>query len=287
MDRERMRLKMIREEFIIKAPDDIYLRCKKDIPDEPVAVVLIVHGFAEHLGRYDYFVEKLNENRIACYRFDNRGHGKSGGLMLHVENYDDYINDADLIVRRAKDEFPNLPLFMFGHSMGGFITAIYGEKFKDSLDGQILSGAATGEPPQSNPVLKIVINTCNALFPKMRIKNDLSALISRDTDVVNKYRNDPLVHDKATARFFKQFVIEGIRYLKNNMKEYKYDCLILHGKEDKLVGYKSSENFYNNISSADKQIKIYDNLYHEILNEPEKDIVINDILTWLKNKISN
>lgn len=278
---------MMREESIIKTSDGIDVFCKKDIPDNPIAVIVIVHGFAEHLARYDYFVQKLNENQIACYRFDNRGHGKSGGLMLHVESYNDYINDADLIVQKAKDEFPNLPLFMFGHSMGGFITAIYGEKFKDRLDGQIFSGAATDEPPQANPVLKTVINICNALFPKMRIKNDLSALISRDIDVVNKYRNDPLVHDKATARFFKQFIIEGMTYLKNNTKEYKYSCLILHGKEDKLVRYSSSENFYNNISSTDKQIKIYDNLYHEILNEPEKEIVINDILVWINNKVNN
>ncbi len=278
---------MMREESIIKTSDGIDVFCKKDIPDNPIAVIVIVHGFAEHLARYDYFVQKLNENQIACYRFDNRGHGKSGGLMLHVESYNDYINDADLIVQKAKDEFPNLPLFMFGHSMGGFITAIYGEKFKDRLDGQIFSGAATDEPPQANPVLKTVINICNALFPKMRIKNDLSALISRDIDVVNKYRNDPLVHDKATARFFKQFIIEGMTYLKNNTKEYKYSCLILHGKEDKLVRYSSSENFYNNISSTDKQIKIYDDLYHEILNEAEKDIVINDILVWINNKVNN
>ena len=277
---------MRKEELIVKTSDGIDLFCKKDIPDNPVAVVVIVHGFAEHLGRYDYFVENLNENQIACYRFDNRGHGRSGGLMLHVDSYNDYVNDANLIIQRAKEEYPELPIFMFGHSMGGFITVLYGEKYKDKLDGQILSGAATDEPPQSNAFLKLVINILNATFPKMRIKNDLSALVSRDNEVVEKYRNDPLVHNKATARFFNQFIIEGMTQLKNNMKEYSYPCLILHGKEDKLVKCQASEYFYNNISSTDKQIKLYDNLYHEILNEPEKDMVINDILSWLKDKIN-
>lgn len=278
---------MIREEFIIKTQDGIDIFCKKDIPDNPRAVIVIVHGFAEHLARYDNFTQKLNENRIACYRFDDRGHGRSTGLMLHVESYNDYINDAELIVQKAKSEFPGLPLFMFGHSMGGFIATIYGEKYKDRLDGQILSGAATDEPPQSNPVLKAVINILNSFCPNFRIKNDLSELISRDKEVVNKYRNDPLIHCKATVRFFKQFIIEGITYLKNNMKDYSYPCLILHGKDDKLVKCKSSENFYSNISSKDKKIKIYDNLYHEILNEPEKDIVINDIMIWLESRINN
>jgi alpha-beta hydrolase superfamily lysophospholipase len=287
MDRERKCLTMATEEFIIKAQDGVDIFCKKDIPDNPRAVIVIVHGFAEHLARYGNFVQKLNDAQIACFRFDNRGHGRSGGIMLHVESYNEYINDADLIVQKAKSEFLELPLFMFGHSMGGFIAAIYGEKHKDRLAGQILSGAVTDEPPQSNPVLKAVIKILNAICPKLRIKNDLSFLVSRDTEVVNKYRNDPLIHNKATVSFFNQFIIEGIIYLKSNIKEYKHSCLILHGKEDKLAKCKSSENFYNNISSKDKSIKIYDNLYHEILNEPEKDIVINDILIWLNSRIDN
>lgn len=277
----------MKEESIIRASNGIDIFYKKDIPNEPVAVIVIVHGFAEHLARYNYFVEKLNQNRIACYRFDNRGHGKSGGAILDVESYNDFINDADLIVQKAKTEFPELPVFMLGHSMGGFIAALYGESFKDRLAGQILSGAATDEPSAINSALKTVINIGNKLFPKLRIKNDLSALISRDEEVIRQYRNDPLVHDRATIRFYKQFVIEGMTKLKNNAKEYSYDCLILHGRDDKIISFKSSENFYNNISSKNKQIKIYDNLYHEILNEAEKDTVINDILIWVKDKAAN
>ncbi len=277
----------MKEESIIRASNGIDIFCKKNIPDEPIAAIVIVHGFAEHLARYDYFVEKLNQNRIACYRFDNRGHGKSGGAILDVESYNDFIHDADLIVQKAKEEFPELPVFMLGHSMGGFIAALYGERFKDRLAGQVLSGAATDEPSAINSALKTVINILNKLFPKLRIKNDLSALISRDEEVIRQYRNDPLIHNKATIRFYKQFVIEGMTKLKNNAKEYSYDCLILHGRDDKIISFKSSENFYNNISSKNKQIKIYDNLYHEILNEAEKDTVINDILIWIKDKAAN
>lgn len=276
----------MKEENIIKSSKDVNIFYRKDIPDNLRGIVVIVHGFAEHSGRYDYFVEKLNQNGFGCYRFDNRGHGKSGGNSLDLEDYNDFANDADLLVQKAKSEFTNLPIFMFGHSMGGFITALYGEKFKDKLNGQILSGAATDEPLQSSAMLKLVINIGNKIFPKLRVKNDLSALISRDNAVIDKYRKDPLIHDKATIRFFKQFIVEGITYLKTNAKEYYYDCLILHGKDDKIISYKSSENFYNNISSKNKKIKIYDNLYHEILNENEKDLVINDITAWLEDKVS-
>ncbi len=274
----------MKEENIIKSSNDINIFYKKDIPNNPKGIVIIVHGFAEHLGRYDYFVDKLNQNGFGCYRFDNRGHGKSGGKSLDLEDYIDFEKDADLVVQKAKTEFPNLPIFMFGHSMGGFITALYGEKFKDRLNGQILSGAATDEPLQSTAILKWIINIGNKIFPKLRVKNDLSSLISRDSAVIDDYRKDPLIHDKATVRFFKQFIVEGITYLKNHAKEYNYDCLILHGKDDKIISYKSSENFYNSISSKDKKIIIYDNLYHEILNESDRDTVINDVITWLKSK---
>ena len=277
---------IMNEESIIKSSNNVNIFYKKDIPNNPKGIVVIVHGFAEHLGRYDYFVENLNQNGFVCYRFDNRGHGKSGGETLDLEDYIDFVNDADLVVQKAKSDFPNLPIFMFGHSMGGFITALYGEKFKDRLNGQVLSGAATDEPLQSTAALKKIINIGNKIFPKLRVKNDLSALISRDNTVIDNYRKDPLIHDKATIRFYKQFIVEGITYLKNNAKEYNYDCLILHGKDDKIISYKSSENFYNKISSKDKKIKIYDNLYHEILNESDRDIVINDIIDWLKDKTS-
>ncbi len=275
------------KEFMVKTSDDINIFCKKDIPDNVKSIVVIVHGFAEHQARYDYFVEKLNENGYGCYRFDNRGHGKSGGDILDLSDFKDFINDADLVVEKAKKEYPRLPIFMFGHSMGGFITALYGETHPNKLNGQILSGAATDEPLQSSKGLKLAINIGNRILPRLRVKNDLSAFISRDSLVVEKYRKDPLIHDKATMRFFKQFIIEGITYLKTHMSDYNYDCLILHGEDDKIISYKSSENFYNNISSKNKKMKVYENAFHEILNEADKDVVISDILYWLEDKICN
>ncbi|HBB28179.1 MAG TPA: alpha/beta hydrolase, partial [Clostridiales bacterium] len=101
----------MKEENIIKSSNDINIFYKKDIPNNPKGIVIIVHGFAEHLGRYDYFVDKLNQNGFGCYRFDNRGHGKSGGKSLDLEDYIDFAKDADLVVQKAKTEFPNLPIF--------------------------------------------------------------------------------------------------------------------------------------------------------------------------------
>lgn len=272
------------EKNFIKTTDNIKINYKKDIPSEIKGIVIIVHGFAEHLQRYNYFVAKLNENNYGCYRFDNRGHGESEGDYLDLKDYNDFLRDTDMIVQLAKKEYPGLPVFMFGHSMGGFITALYGEKYQNSLDGQILSGAATDEPIALNGALKVLIKIGNTLFPTMRVKSDLSELVCSDKNVVTQFRNDPLIHNKATFRFYKQFMLDGINELKNKIKDYKYDCLVLHGKEDKIISYKCSENFVHNISSTNKTIKIYDNLYHEILNESVKDEIINDIVDWLNKK---
>ncbi|QSX05572.1 lysophospholipase [Sedimentibacter sp. zth1] len=272
------------EELMLKTDDNVDIFYRKDIPDNAKGIVVIVHGFAEHLKRYDYVAEVLNKNGYGCYRFDIRGHGKSGGKILDIENYNVYLEDADIIVNKAKQEYDKLPIYMLGHSMGGFITALYGEKYPNKLNGQILSGAATDQPLQVNPFLIKIIKIANKICPQLRIKNDMSDLISRDKTVVQKYKNDPLIHSKATMRFFNQFVVTGMEDLKSNTNKYKYNCLILHGRDDKIISYKSSHNFYNNIASIDKSIIVYDNLYHEIFNEKEKNTVINDMLNWLNEK---
>ena len=272
-------------EFKLIGCKNVELQCDKSIVDNPKGVVVIVHGFAEHYGRYEHFVKKLNDAGFSVYRFDNRGHGRSGGKELDLEDYNDYIKDADTVVNCAIKENPNLPVFMYGHSMGGFITTIYGIDYPNKLKGQIISGAATDEPLQMNGFLRGVINFGYKAFPNMRVKNDLSAFLSRDNSVIEAYRKDPLVKSKPTMKFYKQFSIVGIQYLKANMSKYNYPCLIIHGKEDKIILYKSSENLYNSISSTDKTIKIYDNCWHELINEPEKEEVMEDIVSWLKERV--
>lgn len=127
--------------------DGIELFYTKDVVDCARAVVVIVHGLCEHSGRYGYFTEKLNQFNYTVYRFDNRGHGKSEGERGYVEDFQYFFQDADKVVNMAQEENKEIPVFMFGHSMGGFITAGYGMKYKNKLKGQILSGAAVLEPP--------------------------------------------------------------------------------------------------------------------------------------------
>lgn len=269
----------------IKTADGNDLYYTEDIPHEPKAIIVIVHGFGEHSGRYEYVKDKLNEFGYGVYRFDNRGHGKSGGERGHLKNFNYLICDANALVDLAKEEFSDLPIFMLGHSMGGFITAAYGIKHQDKLKGQILSGAATLEPIQMKGLRGEFLKLLNNITPNMKIKNRLSKLLSKDQEIVKDYEEDELNLKEATLQFYVEFLINGIGWLKENMHYYKYPCLILHGGDDKIVYKEASENFYNSISSTDKQLKIYEGLYHEIFNENERDMVINDIVNWLEERI--
>jgi acylglycerol lipase len=262
----------------LKIDDNINLCLVKNFVDNPKAAVIIVHGLCEHAGRYDYVASRFNYFGYSVYRFDNRGHGLSDGARGYIEDYNIFIDDTDKIVEVAKTEQSDIPLFMLGHSMGGFISAFYGVKYPRRLTGQILSGAA------------VTINTSFKSFdynamPIVSIPNTFAKLICRDPQVVKAFKQDTLVLKEFTAKLYDKVRIKGARHLMDSVSAYKYPCLILHGGDDLMVDPNSSRYFYENISSTDKQLKIYDGLYHEILNEPEKDTVIEDINFWIKARI--
>ena len=270
---------------IVKSYDGTDIYCVKNEAVIENGIVIIVHGLAEHLKRYDYAAEKFTEANLTVYRYDNRGHGKSGGERAHLNDFNDFILDADSIVEYVKHEKPNVPVFMLGHSMGGFITAAYGVKYKNKINGQVLSGAATMQPEQVKGINGKFLEISNKILPKFKVKNDLADIISRNIEVVNNYKEDPFVLKKITAKFYYEFLVKGILWLNKNLKEYKYPCLVLHGGDDKIINNEASKNFINKISSTDKNLKVYDGLYHEILNEKERDIVINDIISWIYERI--
>ncbi|MCF6466793.1 alpha/beta hydrolase [Clostridium sp. Cult2] len=273
-------------ENYLNSEGNIKLYLKKDIPEGAIANIVINHGFAEHLNRYDYVVKKLNAAKIGVYRYDLRGHGRSKGIKGHIDSFMEFANDADRVVDLAKEEYPNLPLFMLGHSMGGFITCLYGIKYPNKLNGQIFSGAAVRRLPQVEGIKGDIFNLINIFLPKMKIKNQLSKDICSVAEVVEDYENDTLVLKEATLNFYIQFLVKGTNWIGKNLGNYNYPCLIIHGEKDRIVPMETAMFLYNNIPSIDKEIKIYDNLYHEILNEKEKDKVLLDIINWLYSKVN-
>lgn len=270
----------------IRMRDGIELYYQKDLTHNPKGVILINHGFAEHLGRYDYVSKRLVGSGYNVYRYDLRGHGRTNSKLGHVEDFNDFIEDCNEMVELIIKENTGLSIFMLGHSMGGLITVLYGINYNNKIHGQIFSGAALGTLPSADKVKKI-LPFINRLFRYIKVKNPIDDSLCSDREVYSAYLNDPLVLRKATMNFYIEFLINSIKTFDKRVKEYNYPCLITHGELDKIVPKELSISFFESISSKDKEIKVYDGLYHEILNEKIKDHILDDMILWLDRKLIN
>lgn len=266
------------KEFFVSSFDKTELYAKSDMPSDPKAIVLIVHGLCEHQGRYDYLAGKLNESGYGVYRFDHRGHGRSAGKKVFYNDFNELLDDVNEMVELAKKENPSLPLFVLGHSMGGFAVANFGIKYPGKVSGFVTSGALTRNNggiasglPKDLPV--------DTYFP-----NELGAGVCSDPAVVEAYGNDPYVEKQISAGLFYE-ILKGVLWYKANSSSFIDPVLILHGCNDGIVSEKDSRDFFGDISSTDKGLKIYPHLFHEILNEPVKDEVIGDIVSWLDKRV--
>ena len=262
----------------IKSFDGRELYMVKNPIENPKAVVVFVHGLGEHLGRYDYLTRKFNSAGFSVYRFDHRGHGHSSGARAFYEDYNEIIDDVNFIVDLAKNENPHLPLYVLGHSMGGYAVACYGVKYPNKVQGIIMSGGLTRDKGG------LITSVPKDLNPIMYLPNTLGSVISREPEIVNAYGEDPLVLKEISIGLY-YALTKGLSWLIENTPSFNYPVLILHGGDDRIVSCEDSKEFYQVIGSSDKELKIYDILFHEILNDPEKDQVIADILNWINARI--
>ena len=261
--------------------DGLKMFAVRDLAADPVGTVVISHGLGEHCGRYETFAGELTDGGYHVYRFDHRGHGKSEGERAYAASFSHYIEDLSLVIRRAKTDFPDLPCFLFGHSMGGGIAAAYGIKTDGEVEGIILSGAATHTPKMAKGPMRPLIRTLGKLAPHIALGNSLGKLVSKDPKVVEGYLNDSLNCPKITMGLYNAFLVRGIDEIMVRAGEFCYPVLILHGGSDKIVQPAASEHFYEKCASADKTLKIYPGVYHEIFNEPERGEAVGDVLAWL------
>lgn len=258
-----------------------------DQAKNPKANVIINHGFAEHLERYDYVARRLVESDYNVLRYDLRGHGQTKGIKGHIHSYLDFISDADAMFELMKEKNPQLPNFMLGHSMGGLVTTLYGIKHPEKLDGQILSGAANGKLPEASTFKAKLLALASKVVPNKMMKNPVNTQICSVKEVVETYLNDPLVLKYASFNFFNEFLNVATDDVLENLTSYNLPALILHGEKDTIVPMKISENFFNSISSKDKEMIIYPDLFHEIFNEVKKNEIIDKVIIWLDEHINN
>lgn len=265
-------------EKMILSFDETKLYFRKDIPESPRAILVIAHGLHEHLGRYDHLTEKLNAAGIATYRFDHRGHGRSEGKRIFFSDFNEIMDDLNVVVEMALQENSGLPVFVFGHSMGGFASTLFGTKYPKKVRGIILSGALTRYNRSTFGRLPI---DGQAETYKMI---SLGGGICSDPEMNQLHQNDPLV-DKGISVGLINMIYYGVEWLKQNAEQFVDPVLILHGCCDGPVSEKDSRDLFSEIGSADKTLKIYAFLFHEILNEPCRDEIIAEMIAWLNKRI--
>ncbi len=253
----------------------------------PRATVLLAHGYAEHSGRYDHVAEFLTEKGYAVYAPDHYGHGHSDGIRGDVPYFEMFTTDLYKLYTIARNKEKN-DIFLFGHSMGGAIGAHFAILYPDSLKGLILSGAGIRVTADVSPLLKTISSVIAAILPALPVVAfDLEG-ISRNQEVIQKYRDDPLTYTgKVRARMGRELLRVEKLTSTEALSKITVPVLLLHGEEDRVVNPECSKIIYNSVSSTDKELAVFPGLFHEILNSADKSIVLQRITTWLDSHTGN
>lgn len=252
------------------------------VPDSDIkALVCIVHGHGEYSGRYDYVAEFLNQAGIVVAGFDNYGHGKTGGKKGVIPSYDAVMDAVGEFLSDAIARYPEVPVILYGHSMGGNFVANYVLRRKPPVAGVILSSA----------LLRLAIVPSNIqlwlgklmlwLYPDFAQSTKLDpGLISRDPEQAAIYKNDPMIHDKMSSGLFFPLVETG-EWAISHATKWKTPVLLHHGTGDKVNAWEGSRDFAEQVPNGLATLRLWDGLYHETHYEPERDEVLAVTRDWI------
>ena len=257
-----------------------YYRCW--LADKPLGIVIGVHGFAEHSGRYNDFGNYLSSNGYSLCMQDLRGHGLTADTkdLGYVESFDLFLNDLEDFIELMLKRLGFNSAFLFGHSMGGLIVLHYLGRVGKGVYAALTSGAAAIVNISTGSWL--LLSLLNALSPRYRLNLPINPeFLTHDRKVVEEYVNDPLVFKKPTVRVLHELV-KASRSVWKYIDNISVPIMMMHGGEDKVVPPRATQEVFNRLKVSDKAMKIYDGMYHEILNELNKKVVYEDILNWLK-----
>lgn len=248
---------------------------------EPVAVVLLVHGLAEHSDRYGELVERLVKRRYAVYALDHRGHGDSGGARCQVDRFDWLVADLGTLYARMRADQPAARAFLLGHSMGGAVAFAWALRNQDKLRGLVLSAPALGVDPKLPWLQQQAAKLMSKVAPNAGVLQLPADQISRDPVVVRRYEEDPRVHrGKVPARTAVE-LFGAMERFPALAPELALPVLVVHGTGDRLVPLDFCRPVYERLGSRDRTVKLYPGLYHEVFNEPERAQVYADVEAWL------
>ena len=257
------------------------------LPDErsPRALVVLVHGYGEHVGRYAHVVAALLAHGYAVAALDHRGHGASAGPRALVRRFDDFVDDLHLLIERAVAAHPALPCFLLGHSMGGLIAVRYALAYQTDLAGMVLSGGALRVDEGVSPLAKRLGILVARLAPALPIIPSRPGVLSRDPDVDRRVAADPLNHRGRTKAGMAAQIVRAGEDARARLDRLTLPMLIMHGAADTVTNPSGSILLHDRATSPDKTLVLWPDHLHEIFNEPGRDAVIARALDWLDARV--
>lgn len=255
-------------------------------PDTGVrGVVVLAHGYGEHARRYDHVAQRFGEAGLATYALDHRGHGRAGGRRVRVRDMKEYVGDYRTLVKTATAEHPGVPRIVLGHSMGGGIAFAYGAQYPDEYDLMVLSGPAIAAHTRVSKAKAMLGKAVGSILPDLPIEAIDADLVSRDPVVVAEYKADPLVYrGKIPAGIGKALLLVS-ETMPQRAPGITAPLLVVHGENDQLVSAEGSRQLVACVGSRDVELKVYPELYHEVFNEPERERVLNDVVSWIQARL--
>lgn len=262
----------------ITANDGVTLLTRNWERPDPRAQILLIHGLGEHSGRWEHVGGFFVDRGYAVNSFDLRGHGASGGRRVHIEDYNEFLDDVELMLAEMPDDTPSV---IYGHSMGGLIGTGYAVSDRPQPDYYVLSAPALeADIPAA---LQIASKLLRRVVPKLPLPNSVKGeQLSRDASVGERYFADPLVQTKATANFG-TVMLEAMTSVRERLDHFTQPALVIHGADDPLVPPQASAPLAA-VPSVER--KLFPGLRHETHNEPERDEVLGFVADWLDNQLA-
>lgn len=275
---------MVRTELTSTTQDGLKLYGCEWRPDSTPAkgLIVLVHGIGEHIGRYEHVAEAMTQAGFVLAGYDLRGHGRSQGQRGHTPSYDTFLDEIGQSIEENHKRFPDLPCFLYGHSMGGALVLNFGLRRPSVIKGVIATGPMlrTAFAP---PAFKVMLGRMmDRMFPAFSMTNGLEAgTLYHSSGEDKKYETDPLVHGLLSARLGIAMIDNGLWAL-NHAAEFPLPLLLMHGGDDRITDPKASREFADKVGN-NCTLKIWNGLYHEIHNEQEQNEVFNFMVTWMNS----
>lgn len=258
------------------------------IVNEAKAIIVISHGMGEHSNRYAHVAEMFNQNGFSVYAMDHIGHGKSDGKRGHAPSFEVLMNEIDefLCFVETHNE-QRLPVFLYGHSMGGNLAVNYVLRKKNHLKGLILTSPWLRLPVAPPKFQLMLAKLMIKIKPDFQDRTRLNAgLISRDKNEVEKYKNDSLVHDYITPAFFFNVTQAG-EYALRHAAQINIPVFLAHGTNDGLTSYAASEEFSKNAAEVKLKFLAFNDAYHELHNDWVKQELFDAEVSWINQNLTN